>query len=50
MTALLFIAAVLVGIVGFVKILEGDPVTGIVLIIVAFLIGPGGYSLYNYFR
>jgi hypothetical protein len=42
---LLWIVAVIVGIWGIVSLLRGAILAGIVLIILAFLIGPGGVSL-----
>ncbi|WP_200809819.1 GPGG-motif small membrane protein [Demequina sp. NBRC 110054] len=43
--AILWIAAVIIGIIGVVRILQKDILWGIVLIVVALLIGPGGVSL-----
>ena len=40
------IAAILV-IVGIVQILQGQIILGIVLIVLACLVGPGGYSIFN---
>ena len=42
---LLWIVAVVVGIWGVISLLRGAILMGVVLIIVAFLIGPGGVSL-----
>lgn len=47
MTALLFILAVVLGIAGVVRLIEGDPLMGIILIVLAFIVGPGGYSIFN---
>lgn len=47
MNFLLWIVAVIVGIFGIVKLLGGAIILGIVLIVVAFLIGPGGYSIFK---
>ena len=44
---LLWIIAVIVGIIGVVQLLQGQVLLGIVLIVVAFLIGPGGYSIFR---
>lgn len=43
---LLWIIAVIIGIWGVVSLIRGAILMGIVLIIVAFLIGPGGVSLF----
>lgn len=45
-TLLLWVIAAVVGIVGLFRLLSGDLVFGIILIAVAFLIGPGGVSLF----
>jgi len=47
MNFLLWIVAVIVGIFGIVKLLSGAIILGIVLIVVACLIGPGGYSIFK---
>ncbi len=47
MVALLWILAVIVGIIGVVRITRGDVLVGILLIILAFLIGPGGVSIFG---
>lgn len=44
-TTLLLIAAIIIGIFGVIRIVRGDLVVGIVLIVVALLIGPGGVSI-----
>lgn len=46
-TTILWIAAVVIGIFGVIRILRGDLVVGIVLIVVAFLVGPGGVSIFS---
>jgi hypothetical protein len=43
-TVLWIIAAILV-IVGIVQLIQGQIILGIVLIVLACLVGPGGYSL-----
>jgi hypothetical protein len=43
---LLWILAVLIGIWGVVTLTRGQILVGIVLIIVAFLVGPGGVSVF----
>jgi hypothetical protein len=44
---LLWILAVLIGIWGLVTLVRGQVLAGIVLIIVAFLVGPGGVSVFS---
>jgi TM2 domain-containing membrane protein YozV len=43
----LWVIAVVIGIVGVVQLLQGQMLFGILLIVVAFLVGPGGYSVFN---
>ena len=47
MSMLLWILAVLIGIWGVVTLIRGQVLLGIVLIVVAFLVGPGGVSIFN---
>jgi hypothetical protein len=47
MTFLLWIIAVLIGIWGVVTLVRGQLLVGIGLIIVAFLVGPGGVSVFS---
>jgi hypothetical protein len=47
MALLLWILAVLIGIWGVVTLIRGQVLMGIVLIVVAFLVGPGGVSIFN---
>jgi hypothetical protein len=47
MALLLWILAVLIGIWGVVTLIRGQVLMGIILIIVAFLVGPGGVSIFN---
>ena len=47
MVAILSIIAVLIGIAGVVALLRRQIVWGIILIVVALLIGPGGISIFN---
>lgn len=42
---ILWIAAVVIGIFGVIRIVRGDILWGAVLIVVALLVGPGGVSL-----
>lgn len=44
---LLWIIALIVGIIGVVQLLQGQIILGVVLIVAAFLIGPGGYSIFR---
>lgn len=46
-TTLLLIAAIIIGIFGVLRIVRGDLVVGIVLIVVALLVGPGGVSIFS---
>lgn len=46
-TTILWIAAVIIGVFGVLRIVRGDLVVGIVLIVVALLVGPGGVSLFS---
>ncbi len=47
LVTLLWILAVIVGIVGVLRIIRGDVLVGILLIVLAFLIGPGGVSFFG---
>jgi hypothetical protein len=44
---ILWLIAVIVAIVGIVQLFQGQIILGIVLLIVACLIGPGGYSIFR---
>jgi len=44
---LLWLLAVIIGIWGVVSLFRGEVILGVVLIIVAFLVGPGGYSIFK---
>lgn len=44
---LLWVVAVIIGIIGIVQLFQGQIILGVVLIIVAFLVGPGGYSIFQ---
>ncbi|MDN4479356.1 GPGG-motif small membrane protein [Demequina sp. SO4-13] len=44
---ILWIAAVIIGIIGIVRLIQRDFVMGAVLIVVALLVGPGGVSLFT---
>lgn len=43
----MWIAAVILVIVGIVQLFQGQIIFGIVLIILGFLVGPGGYSIFR---
>jgi len=47
MATILWLLAVVLVIFGIVKIVRGDLVIGIVLIVVGLLVGPGGVSLFT---
>lgn len=42
----LWIIAVIIAIVGVVQLVQGQILFGIVLLVVAALVGPGGYSIF----
>ena len=44
---ILWILAVILAIVGIVVLLQGQIILGIVLLIAACLVGPGGYSVFH---
>ena len=45
--SLLWIIAVVIAIVGVVQLLQGQVTLGIVLLVAAALVGPGGYSVFR---
>ena len=45
--ALLWIIAVVLAVVGVVQLVQGQILFGLVLVIAACLVGPGGYSLFR---
>jgi hypothetical protein len=47
MSLLLGVLAAILAVVGVVQLLQGQIIFGIVLLIVACLVGPGGYSLFR---
>jgi len=47
MLFLLWVLAVIIGIAGIVSLFRGQILWGVILIIVAFLVGPGGVSVFN---
>jgi len=44
---LLWIIAVILAVVGIVQLIQGQILFGIILLIAACLVGPGGYSVFN---
>jgi hypothetical protein len=44
---ILWIIAVIIGIFGVIRLIRGDILMGIVLIVLAFLVGPGGVSIFT---
>ena len=47
MSILLGILAAILAVVGVVQLLQGQIILGIVLIVAACLVGPGGYSVFR---
>jgi hypothetical protein len=47
MALILWLIAAVLAIVGIVQLIQGQILLGIILIIVAFLVGPGGYSIFR---
>jgi TM2 domain-containing membrane protein YozV len=46
-TTVLWIIAVIIGIFGVLRLIRGDILWGIILIVLAFVVGPGGYSIFK---
>ena len=44
---LLWLLAVVIAIAGVVQLLQGQLILGLVLLVVACLVGPGGYSVFR---
>jgi hypothetical protein len=44
---LIFALAVVIALVGLVQLLQGQIIFGIVLLILACIVGPGGYSIFR---
>jgi hypothetical protein len=44
---ILWIIAVILAVIGVIQLLQGQIILGIVLLIAAALVGPGGYSLFR---
>ena len=47
MAVVLWIAAVILVVVGIIQLLQGQIILGIVLLVAACLVGPGGYSIFR---
>ena len=47
MNFLLWIVAVVLAVAGVIQLLQGQIVFGLVLIVAACLVGPGGYSIFR---
>lgn len=47
MSAILWVLAVILAIVGVVQLLQGQIILGILLLVAACLVGPGGYSIFR---
>ncbi len=47
MGLILWIIAVIIAIIGIVQLIQGQILLGIILLIVACLVGPGGYSIFR---
>jgi hypothetical protein len=44
---LLWIIAVVIAVIGVVQLLQGQVIFGIVLLVIAAAVGPGGWSVFN---
>ena len=47
MNVFLWLLAVLIAVVGVVQLLQGQVLFGLVLLVVACAVGPGGYSIFR---
>lgn len=47
MSAFLTIAAIIIGIIGIAKMVEGQFLWGLILVVLAFAVGPGGISIFT---
>jgi len=47
MALILWLIAVVLVIAGIVQLIQGQIILGLVLIVVGFLVGPGGYSIFR---
>ncbi len=46
-STVLFLIAVVIAVVGIVQLFQGQILFGIILLVVAALVGPGGYSIFS---
>ncbi|WP_420452236.1 GPGG-motif small membrane protein [Ilumatobacter sp.] len=46
-STVLWIIAAIIAIIGIVQLFQGQIILGIVLLVVACLVGPGGYSIFQ---
>jgi hypothetical protein len=44
---ILFVIAVILAVVGVVQLFQGQVLLGVILLIVAAMVGPGGYSVFR---
>jgi hypothetical protein len=44
---MLLIIAAIIAVVGLVQLLQGEIILGIILFVIAALVGPGGYSIFR---
>jgi hypothetical protein len=47
MALILWLIAVVIAVVGLVQLIQGQILLGIILLVVACLVGPGGYSIFR---
>ena len=47
METILWVLAAVIGLLGVYRLVRGDIVWGVILIVVAFLVGPGGVSIFT---
>lgn len=47
MALILWLVAVILAVVGVIQLLQGQIILGIVLLVLACLVGPGGYSIFG---
>jgi hypothetical protein len=47
MGLILWLIAVVIAVIGIVQLLQGQILLGLVLLVVACLVGPGGYSIFR---
>jgi hypothetical protein len=47
MTLILWLAAAVLAIIGFIALLNGSIIAGVILLVVACAVGPGGWSIFR---